>query len=215
MPSIRRTAKTAVRALATLAVSPLLVWSRLSALMIGADRAVQGATQALALIPGLPGQYLRRAFLAQALASCHSSATVEFGTTFSKAGASLGENVYIGPMSHIGLALIEPDALLGAGVHVLSGSKTHGIDDPEATIRDQPGQLIRVRIGRGAWVGSASVIMADVGPGAVVGAGSVVTRPVPPRVVVAGAPARVLRARDPIDPLASPSPEPTETLPAV
>ncbi len=109
MTSIRGSAKTAARALATVAVSPLLIWSRWSALMIGPDRAVQGTTQALALIPGLPGQYLRRAFLIQALASCHPSATVEFGTTFSKAGASLGENVYIGPMSHIGLALIEPE----------------------------------------------------------------------------------------------------------
>jgi acetyltransferase-like isoleucine patch superfamily enzyme len=187
------------RGLATLVVAPLLLWSRASARVIGPDRAVQGATQALALVPGLPGQYIRRAFLGRALASCHPSATVEFGTIFSKAGASIGEDAYIGPMSHIGLAQIEPGALLGAGVHVLSGPRTHGIGDPEALIRDQAGVAMLVRIGRGAWVGSAAVIMADIGADAVVGAGAVVTRPIPPRVVAVGVPARVLRRRDPID----------------
>jgi virginiamycin A acetyltransferase len=199
MPSIRETAKATARGLATLAVAPLLLWSRASARMIGPDRAVQGATQALALVPGLPGQYLRRAFLGRALASFHPSATVEFGTIFSKAGASIGEDAYIGPMSHIGLAQIEAGALLGAGVHVLSGPRTHGIGDPDTLIRDQPGEALLVRIGRGAWVGSAAVIMADVGAGAVIGAGAVVTRPVPPYVLAAGVPARVLRRRDPID----------------
>jgi acetyltransferase-like isoleucine patch superfamily enzyme len=197
VPAIRETAKAMARGLATLAVAPLLIWSRASARMIGPDRAVQGATQALALVPGLSGQYLRRAFLCRALASCHSSVTVEFGTIFSKAGASIGEDAYIGPMSHIGLAQIEPGAMLGAGVHVLSGPRTHGIGEPDALIRDQPGEAMLVQIGRGAWVGSAAVIMADVGAGAVIGAGAVVTRPIPPLAVAAGVPARVLRRRGP------------------
>ena len=34
-----------------------------------------------------------------------------------------------------------------------------------------------VRIGAGAWIGSAAVVMADVGANSIVGAGSVVTKP--------------------------------------
>ena len=48
---------------------------------------------------------------------------------FCRADSSIGENVYIGPMCHIGLVDIERDVLLAAGVHVPSGPATHGIDD--------------------------------------------------------------------------------------
>ena len=46
-------------------------------------------------------------------------------------------------------------------------------------IREQEGALTMVRIGAGAWVGSAAVVMADVGANSIIGAGSVVTAPVP------------------------------------
>jgi acetyltransferase-like isoleucine patch superfamily enzyme len=187
--------KAAARLTATVLVSPALISFWIGSRLIGRDRALQNTTQALALLPGLTGQYLRRAFLTHTLEHCHPTATIEFGTTFSKAGARLDENVYIGPMCHIGLAHIERDALLAAAVHVLSGSRPHGIADPEAPIRDQPGEWTLVRIGAGSWIGSAAVVMADVGRGTVVGAGSVVTRPLPDYVIAAGVPARVQRSR--------------------
>ena len=102
--------------------------------MMGPDRALEGSTQAWALVPGLIGQYLRRAFLSRTLQSCARTATIEFGTMFSSASASIGERAYIGPRCHLGWALIERDVLLAAGVHVPSGAHTHGIDDP--TIAD-------------------------------------------------------------------------------
>ena len=77
-----------------------------------------------------------------------------------------------------------------------SGGRTHGIDDLGVAIRDQPGSPERVRIGAGAWIGSAAIVMADVGRDSVVGAGAVVTRSVPDRVVAAGVPARVVKRRD-------------------
>ena len=48
-------------------------------------------------------------------------------------------------------------------------------------IREQEGALTMVRIGAGAWIGSAAVVMADVGANSIIGAGSVVTAPVPER----------------------------------
>ncbi len=94
--------------------------------MLGADRALEGSTQALAWLPGLLGVYLRRAFLCQALAHCDRSASVHFGTIFSQAGARLDANVYVGPRCHLGLVHLERDVLLAAGVHVPSGGDTHG-----------------------------------------------------------------------------------------
>jgi virginiamycin A acetyltransferase len=191
----REIVKAIGRLAAAAAVSPFLLWHWLWALLIGPDRALEGSSEALSLLPGLAGQYLRRAFLAWMLAECHPTAVICFGVLFSKAGARIGPNVYIGPRCHIGLVHIERDALLAAGVHVTSGARTHGIDDPSRPIREQEGSATLVRIGAGAWVGSAAIVMADVGRDTVVGAGAVVTKALPDGVVAAGVPARVLRSR--------------------
>jgi acetyltransferase-like isoleucine patch superfamily enzyme len=193
--SPRECLKAIARALATVLALPWLLSFWLKAAAIGRDRALHGSSESLSLIPGLVGQYVRRAFLARVLVACHPTASIGFGTLFSKAGASIGANVYIGPRCHIGLAVIEDDVLLAAGVHVTSGAKTHGFADLAGPIREQEGEARQVRIGAGAWVGSAAVVMADVGRATVVGAGAVVTKALPDQVIAAGVPARVLRNR--------------------
>jgi virginiamycin A acetyltransferase len=192
---VRDLLKAAARGLATVAVLPSLVSFWIRSQVVGPNRALESSSQTLSLVPGLSGQYLRRAFLARVLAECHHSVTVEFGTLFSKTGARLEKNVYIGPRCHLGLVHIEQDTLLGPAVHVPSGASTHGTGSLDVAIRDQPGEPQVVRIGRGAWIGSAAVIMADVGAQTVVGAGAVVTRALPERVVAGGVPARVIKTR--------------------
>jgi acetyltransferase-like isoleucine patch superfamily enzyme len=163
--------------------------------LFGSARAIQGSTQMLATAPGLTGQYLRRAFLTRVLSRCARTATIEYGTVFSHAGARLEDDAYIGPYCTVGLIHIEAGALVGPGVQLLSGAHTHGSDDPSRPIRDQPIDRRLVRIGRGAWIGAGAIVMADVGANAIVGAGAVVTEEVPAGVVAAGVPARVLRRR--------------------
>jgi virginiamycin A acetyltransferase len=187
--------KRLARALALIAVTPALCSFRVRAAILGRNRALEGSTQLLALVPGLAGQYLRRAFLMRTLEHCHADATVEFGTIFSDARARIGEHAYVGPRCHLGLVHLGKGVLLAAGVHVPSGARTHGIADVAAPIREQEGHRAVVRIGAGAWIGSAAVVMADVGEDSVVGAGAVVTRPLPAGVVAAGVPARVIRNR--------------------
>jgi acetyltransferase-like isoleucine patch superfamily enzyme len=191
----REIAKGAARALASIIVFPAVVSYRVRTAILGRDRALEGSTQALSLIPGLLGQYLRRAFLARAIDHCDSTVTVEFGTIFSQAGSRLERNAYVGPGCHLGLVHLEPDVLLAAGVHVPSGGRTHGTSRVSIPIRDQPGERRMIRIGRGSWIGSAAIVLADVGCDTVVAAGSVVTRPLPDRVVAGGVPARVLKHR--------------------
>jgi len=193
--TLREGVKVLVRAVALLLILPMLVSFWIRALLVGRDRALGGSSQALSLLPGLLGQYLRRAFYTRVLAHCHHTATIEFGVLFSKAGARIEENVYIGPRCHIGLVHIERESLLAAAVHVTSGSRTHGYGDLGVPLREQAGSLVQVRIGAGAWVGSAAVLMADVGRDTIVGAGAVVTQPLPDRVIAVGVPARVIRNR--------------------
>ena len=192
---VRELVKAAARGVALVLVLPWLLAYWVKVPLVGRDRALEGSSESLSLIPGLLGKYLRRAFLACVLAECHPSASIGFGVLFSKAGARIGANVYLGPRCHIGLATIERDALLAAGVHVTSGGQTHGIDDLSRPIREQEGTPTMVRVGAGAWIGSAAIVMADVGRDTVVGAGAVVTKPLPDAVIAVGVPARVVRSR--------------------
>jgi virginiamycin A acetyltransferase len=193
---MRESLKAMARGVATMLVLPQLVSFKLRALVVGEDRALVGSTQLLSLVPGLAGQYLRRAFLARVLkGGCAASAAIEFGTLFSQVDARIDEHVYVGPRCHLGHVHLERDVLLAAGVHIPSGPHSHGTD-LSAPIHDQPGALRVVRIGAGAWIGSNAVVMADVGRNTIVGAGAVVTRPLPERVVAAGVPARVVRRLD-------------------
>jgi virginiamycin A acetyltransferase len=177
------------------AVAPALASYYARAKVFGRDRALEGSTQLLALVPGLAGQYLRRAFLMRTLDYCDPTVTVEFGTLFSQAASRLEQNVYVGPRCHIGLVHLDADVLVAAGVHIPSGGNLHGTGDVDTPIREQPGARRMVRIGRGSWIGSAAVVMADVGAGTIVGAGAVVTKPLPDRVMAAGVPARIIRVR--------------------
>ena len=193
--NLREALKMAARAAAHVVVLPWCASFSVRARVFGRDQALMASTQTLGMLPGLTGQYLRRAFLQHAIASCHHSVVIEWGTTVSRAGTRLDQGVYIGPSCHLGLVHVERDVLIAAGVHVPSGAATHGIDDASVPIRDQPGRERLIRIGAGSWIGSAAVVMANVGEQTVVGAGAVVTRALPSGVVAAGVPARVLRSR--------------------
>jgi virginiamycin A acetyltransferase len=193
--NVREGMKWAARALATLAVLPVLLVHWLKVPLLGRDRALEGSSELLALVPGLLGQYLRRAFLAWAIEYCAPSASIGFGTVFSKAGARVEAGAYIGGHCHIGLVHVGRNALIASGVHVTSGARMHGTDDPTRPVKEQQGVNTLVTVGAGAWVGSLAVVMADVGENSVIGAGAVVTKPVPPRTVAAGVPAKVIRER--------------------
>jgi len=188
---VREIAKALGRTVATVLVLPALASYALRSRVFGADRALEGSSQALALLPGIAGDYLRRAFLTRALARCAPTATIQYGTLFSQAGARIADRAYVGPRCHLGLVSLEKDVLLAAGVHIPSGAATHGIDLARP-IREQPATRTLVTIGEGTWVGSAAVVMADVGRHCVIGAGAVVTNAIPDFSVAAGVPARVL-----------------------
>ncbi len=193
--SLKAVAKVMLRGAATVAVSPVLFVHVLKVPLLGKDRALEGSTQLLSLLPGVSGQYLRGAFLRWTVKHCHPSAAVGFGTIFSKTDAWIGENVYIGPFCSLGNVRIERDTLIATGVHILSGARMHGIADVNTPIRLQVGEFTRVVIGEDCWIGSGAVVMADVGAHSVIAAGAVVTKPVPEMVIAGGVPAKVIRGR--------------------
>ncbi|MDB4931260.1 MAG: transferase hexapeptide repeat containing protein [Myxococcaceae bacterium] len=197
----RRLVKRVALAAAQGAVLPVVVAFR--AETRGADEhrlrtLFAGYSQALAMVPGLSGQLVRRAFYGAVLAECHPDTCIQWGTTFSTPDAVVSKGVYIGANCSIGRAVLNEHVTLGSNVHVLSGKNQHGIDDPDAPVQEQPGRFDQIRIGRNTWLGNGAIVLADVGDRCVVAAGAVVIDAVPDDSVVGGNPARILRRRDPV-----------------
>lgn len=189
--------KTIANAAAWLLAAPIaypIAWSRA---LDPRDQLFRSGSQAVALVPGIFGVFMRRQFYGITLASVGPGFTVEFGTIFSRRDTRIGSDVYIGAYCTIGLCDILDDVLIGSGVDVVSGQRVHNFERPDLPIRLQGGELVRISVGPDAWLGNKAVVMASVAEGCVVGAGSVVTSAGEPQGIYVGIPAKRLRARTP------------------
>ena len=193
---MKELAKYAVRCISILLVAPIFFGYLLGRMMLGGDRVFPGFSQGMALLPGLSGIYLRRAFYRLVLPRCEPGCCLCFGTVISHPTAEIGRNVYVGVYGCLGDVALEEDVLLGSHVSIINGGGQHGIERLDLPIREQPGTFPRVTIGRDSWIGDRSVVLADVGRHCVIGAGSLVTKPIPDYAIALGAPARVIRFRN-------------------
>jgi len=191
---MKNIAKTLVEWVALVVMLPALAACFASRQLLG-DRAFAGWSQALALLPGTTGVYLRRAFYRVTLRRCGPNCHVSFGTIFSHPGAELGRNVYVGNYCSLGDVTLKDDVLIASHASIINGGQQHGVARLDLPIREQPGVWTRVSIGRDSWIGERAVVLADVGDQCVIGAGSVVTRPIPDRAVAVGCPAKIIRYR--------------------
>jgi acetyltransferase-like isoleucine patch superfamily enzyme len=189
-------AKFVAEAVATALVLPAFVLYQLGKLCLGQAKAFPGWSQAFALLPGLAGVYLRRAFYRLVFPRCSSGSWIGFGTVFSHATAEVGQDVYVGVYCCLGDVTLEDDVLLGSHISIMNGGGQHGIERLDIPIREQPGCWPRITIGRDSWIGDRAVILADVGKHCVIGAGSVVTKPIPDYAIALGSPARIIRYRN-------------------
>jgi virginiamycin A acetyltransferase len=160
------------------------------------DQVFQGHSQLMSLLPGITGNFLRRAFYKLTLLDCAPDCCISFGTTFATPDVSIGRGVYIGTFCNIGHADIGPDVLIGTGVMITSGRQQHYFSRLDIAIRLQGGENARVTIGRDCWLGNGAVVMADLAEQSIVSAGSVVTHAAAPRSILTGNPARVVAVRE-------------------
>jgi acetyltransferase-like isoleucine patch superfamily enzyme len=149
--------------------------------------------QTFALVPGIAGVFLRRAFYRLTLEACGSSFWIGFGAMFTHRAATIEQDVYVGPYALIGSCRLGRGALVGSRSSILSGGSLHTLDASGRWAATDLTRLHRVDIGAYAWIGEASVIIADVGTSAMVAAGSVVSSAVPAHTMVGGNPARFVR----------------------
>src|SRR5438270_1671223 len=99
---MRRILKRVADGVALVLVLPLFFVYRLGSLLLGPRQAFPGWSQALSLIPGLSGVYLRRAFYRLVLARVEDDVCISFGVIFSHCTARIGRTVYIGPFGCLG-----------------------------------------------------------------------------------------------------------------
>jgi len=179
-----------------LAALPFYLLYGIESILVGKRKAFGMVTQTVSLVPGLTGEWFRRAFLQWVTGMSPKDCCLSFGTTFSDPRVKIGDGVYLGRGCDIGYADIGQNCLLGSGVHILSGLKQHSFEDHEIPIKDQPGEFEKISIGEDTWVGNGTIIAADIGKKCVVGAGSVVVKRIPDFAVVVGNPARIIKFRN-------------------
>jgi len=149
--------------------------------------------QSFALIPGLPGVSLRRAFYKLTLDQCADSFFIGFGALFSHRHSRIEQDAYVGPYAVVGSAWLRRGCLIGTRSSIVSGTSMHALDSQGRWMATDVRRFVQVEVGEYAWIGEGSIVMADIGASAMVGAGSVVSSRIPPRVVVVGNPARMAR----------------------
>ena len=186
-------AKSLLNTIALLVVSPLGFLTWLEQRFSSASEVVFAVcAQTVALMPGLPGVFLRRAYYRYALESCSSQCHIGFGSFFTHRQVVVEDHVYIGNYATIGSAHLHHGCLVGSHASLLSGANLHAREEDGWGPADLS-RLTKVDIGAGCWLGEGAIVMADVGTGAMVSAGAVVSSAVRDHVMVAGNPARFVK----------------------
>jgi virginiamycin A acetyltransferase len=148
--------------------------------------------QLIALVPGLPGDYLRVAYYVLTLHRCSIHSRVSFGSFFAQSSATVGRGVYIGAYCVLGACEIGERTQIASHVQILGGRHQHVRGADGRIMGANEKDFTPVAIGADCWIGASAIVMADIGPETTIGAGAVVTRPVPSSVVAVGNPARLL-----------------------
>jgi len=153
-------------------------------------------THIMALLPGLPGAFLRRAFYSLTLKKCSLHCHIGFGTLFSHRATTVEDHVYIGSYSIIGSAYLGKHCLIGSRVSILSGKALHVLGEDGMWTPYSHERLSQVSLAKNVWIGEGAIIAADIAEGTMVGAGSVVTSNVRSHVIVTGNPSRFVKKLD-------------------
>ena len=194
--AMRRNLKRAIDACFLAVMAPFAILCALEARR-GGEALFTMLAQGCALVPGLPGVFLRRAFYRLTLEACGESFFIGFGAWFAHRAARIDEDVYIGPFAVLGSCHLGRGSLIGTRCSILSGGHLHALDRDGRWLPSDMARLQTIHIGEYAWLGESSVVLANVGASAMVVAGAVVSAAVPPSVVVAGNPARFVRCLTP------------------
>jgi len=190
---MKRFGKSIIELAASLIVLPLALVSAFGRFSVG----FQFGAQAVALVPGLLGDFLRASYYRWTLPSFGVNSRIQFGSYFAHPTARVGNGVYIGSYCILGKANIGDRTQIASGIQILSGRRQHAREADGGISGSALGAFSEVQIGQNCWIGAGAIVMADVGDGSTVGAGAVVVKPVNPGTTVVGNPAKPLSVARP------------------
>jgi acetyltransferase-like isoleucine patch superfamily enzyme len=147
----------------------------------------------MAILPGMPGNFLRAAFYKLTLSDSSIDVDIWFGTFFSRRQVTLAPHVTIGSYCVIADVAIGPRTQIASHVEI-PGRHQHRRDAQGRLSHSEDGPGPVIRIGADCWIGASAVIMANIGDQCTIGAGSVVVKEIPPGVVAVGAPAKPIKS---------------------
>lgn len=170
-------------------MSPAILLCQIERLLGKRDLLFGPFIQIAALLPGLPGTYLRTAFYVGTLSSCSWKVHLGFGSMIVNWQARLEEHVTVGSYCILGHVQIGRNTRLASRVSIPSGKRQH-IDDQGRI--SSGSRFDTVTIGENCWIGEGAIVMANVARNSIVSAGAVVTKDVPEFSIVGGNPARTI-----------------------
>jgi acetyltransferase-like isoleucine patch superfamily enzyme len=182
---LKELAKSVVRVIALLAATPAALLTRFGR----SEIAFQFFAQAVALIPGMPGDYLRAAYYTLTLKQFSMTSRISFGSIIAQSATSIGPGVYVGAYCVIGASTIGERTQIASHVQIMGGARQHVRNSSGNISGCEPHMLNPISIGSDCWLGAGSLVMADVGNRSTIGAGSVVTSPIGADTVAFGNPA--------------------------
>ncbi|MDJ0763734.1 MAG: hypothetical protein QNJ97_12195 [Myxococcota bacterium] len=160
------------------------------------DKIFHFGAHAVALVPGIAGNFVRTAYYMMTLDACHPTAVVSFGSYFSSRHARIAEHSGTGAYCVVGMADIGSRVRVASRVSIVSGLHEHGSADDIGNRQQSTGAASPIVIGGDTWIGEGAVVGADVGEGSIVGLGSVVLNPLPANSLALGNPARRLPTKN-------------------
>ena len=198
----RQKVKSLIYGISWIVTSPFWLVEKISRRLAGRDVWFVTQSEILSLLPGKLGRLLRNAYYTAILESCPYHVCLQFGCLFAYSRVRVGQNVYLGLHSKVGLVDIGDGTIISDDVQLLSGAHQHstaesmdGVYSSSDIKKNIQSDLEpeRISIGRDCWIGTRAIVMADIGDNCIIGAGAVVTRPIPSNSVAVGVPARVIR----------------------
>ena len=195
---MREIAKVVLNRLSQLLSLPLVILCKLEEVVTSrdTDTLFNICTHLVALLPGLPGVFLRRGFYSLTLEDCSLNSYIGFGTIFSHRATCIGDHVYIGSYALIGSSVLGEHCLIGSRASILSGTGLHELGDDGRWTSYTADRLQKITLEKNVWVGEGAIVAADVGQGAMIAAGAVITSNIKSYVMMAGNPARFVKKLD-------------------
>jgi virginiamycin A acetyltransferase len=197
---MKNTIKLALNLFGQLLVLPFILLTRAEELLSKDGEVIfNTCAQFMAVLPGLPGAFLRRSYYTLTLEKCSPHCHIGFGAVISHRYAIIEPHVYIGNYALIGSAHLGERCLIGSRASIISGKYLHEKNPDGTWSTFSSDRLERILVGKNVWIGEGAIILADIGEGSCVGAGSVVSVKVKPNIMVVGNPARFVKNFEPAE----------------